>query len=70
MANGTGKIIFTGESITREAIYHKADLKPAPMESGGNGPQIICNDANLKEAASAAAYGCFFVLLLIKRFDY
>jgi succinate-semialdehyde dehydrogenase/glutarate-semialdehyde dehydrogenase len=29
------------------------------MELGGNGPQIVCADANLVEAAKAAATGCF-----------
>jgi len=56
---GVDMVGFTGESATGEAIRHKAGLKPTLMELGGNGPQIVCNDANLKEAASAAAYGCF-----------
>lgn len=56
---GVDVIGFTGESVTGEAICHKAGLKQTLMECGGNGPQIVCNDANLKEAASAAAYGCF-----------
>lgn len=56
---GVDVIGFTGESVTGEAISHKAGLKPSIMECGGNGPQIVCNDANLKEAAIAAAYGSF-----------
>ena len=57
---GVDMIGFVGESVTGEAICRKAGLKRTLMECGGNGPQIVCNDANLKEAASAAAYGCFF----------
>jgi len=57
---GVDVIGFTGESVTAAAICNKAGLKRTLMECGGNGPQIVCNDANLKEAASAAAYGCFF----------
>ena len=43
---GVDMIGFTGESVTGEAICHKAGLKPTLMELGGNGPQIVCNDAN------------------------
>jgi acyl-CoA reductase-like NAD-dependent aldehyde dehydrogenase len=51
---------FTGETVTGEAISNKAGLKRTILELGGNGPQIVCADANLKEAARAAAYGCFY----------
>lgn len=51
---------FTGETVTGEQICSKAGIKKTLMELGGNGPQIVCSDANLKEAAIAAAFGCFY----------
>ncbi len=51
---------FTGETVTGEAICSRAGIKQTLMELGGNGPQIVCADANLKEAAKAAAFGSFF----------
>ena len=57
---GVDLIGFTGETVTGEAISNKAGLKQTILELGGNGPQIVCADANLKEAARAAAYGCFY----------
>jgi len=50
---------FTGETVTGESICSKAGIKMTLMELGGNGPQIVCADANLKEAAAGAALGCF-----------
>jgi len=51
---------FTGETVTGEAICSRAGIKMTLMELGGNGPQIVCADANLEEAAKAAAFGCFY----------
>jgi len=51
---------FTGETVTGESISAKAGIKQTLMELGGNGPQIVCSDANLEAAAAAAAFGCFF----------
>ena len=51
---------FTGETVTGEAICSRAGIKMTLMELGGNGPQIVCVDANLEEAAKAAAFGCFY----------
>ncbi len=51
---------FTGETVTGRSICAKAGIKRTLMELGGNGPQIVCEDANLKEAAVAAATGCFY----------
>jgi succinate-semialdehyde dehydrogenase/glutarate-semialdehyde dehydrogenase len=50
---------FTGETVTGRAICAKAGIKMTLMELGGNGPQIVTADANLKEAAKAAALGSF-----------
>lgn len=51
---------FTGETVTGEAISARAGIKMTLMELGGNGPVIVCRDANLAEAAKAAAFGCFY----------
>ena len=51
---------FTGETVTGEAICAKAGIKKTLMELGGNGPHIVCEDANLKEAAIAASVGCYY----------
>ncbi len=51
---------LTGETITGEEICSKAGIKKTLMELGGNGPQIVCDDADLREAAKAAALGCFY----------
>lgn len=51
---------FTGETVTGEAICSRAGIKMTLMELGGNGPVIVCADANLVEAAKAAAFGCFY----------
>jgi len=51
---------LTGETTTGEAICSKAGIKKTLMELGGNGPQIVCDDADLGEAAKAAALGCFY----------
>ena len=55
-----GLIGFTGQSATGEAIEKQAGLKQTLMELGGNGPHIVCADANLKAAAKAAALGAYF----------
>lgn len=51
---------FTGETVTGESICAKAGIKQTLMELGGNGPQIVCADADLEAAAAAAAFGSFF----------
>jgi succinate-semialdehyde dehydrogenase/glutarate-semialdehyde dehydrogenase len=55
--NGIG---LTGEAITGEAVQRRAGAKKLLLELGGNGPQIVLEDANLKAAARAAAFGCYF----------
>lgn len=52
-------IAFTGETVTGENICNNAGLTRTIMELGGNGPQIVCEDANLEEAAAAAGIGCY-----------
>jgi acyl-CoA reductase-like NAD-dependent aldehyde dehydrogenase len=48
---------FVGSADTAEAIVRSAGLKRTLIEGSGNGPQIICDDADLDEAAAAAVYG-------------
>ncbi|MBW2121930.1 MAG: aldehyde dehydrogenase [Deltaproteobacteria bacterium] len=57
---GVDMIGFTGETLTGTSICSRAGIKRTLMELGGNGPQIVCSDANIEEAARAAAFGCFF----------
>ncbi len=50
---------FTGEGVTGKKIASIALLKRMLLEMGGNGPQIVCDDADIAEAAKEAAYGCY-----------
>lgn len=50
-------IAFTGEDQTGIRIQDLAGLRSCLMEMGGTGPEIVCADADVKEAAIAAAYG-------------
>lgn len=57
---GTDAVGFTGSSATGEHVARRAAGKPVLMECGGNGPTIICDDADLERAAQATAFGAFF----------
>jgi acyl-CoA reductase-like NAD-dependent aldehyde dehydrogenase len=57
---GTDAVGFTGSSATGEHVAQRAAGKPLLMELGGNGPTIICQDADLERAAEATAVGAFF----------
>lgn len=59
-SRGTDAVGFTGSSATGEAVARRAAGKPVLMELGGNGPTIICDDADLERAAQATAFGAFF----------
>lgn len=52
-------IAFTGEDQTGIRIQELAGLRSCLMEMGGTGPEIVCEDADIKEAALAAAYGAW-----------
>lgn len=52
-------VAFTGEDVTGIAIEKEAILKSCLMEMGGTGPEIVCEDANIKAAAEGAAYGAW-----------
>ncbi len=50
---------FTGEGVTGRKIASIALLKRMLLEMGGNGPQIVLDDADIVEAAKEAAFGCY-----------
>lgn len=67
------KLAFTGSTPIGKMLMGKAagTLKRTTLELGGSDPMIVCDDANLAKAASAASVGRFFncgqACLAIKR---
>jgi succinate-semialdehyde dehydrogenase/glutarate-semialdehyde dehydrogenase len=67
------KIGFTGATSTGKHVMEVAaqNVKRVTLELGGSDPMIVCNDANIDEAVSAASVGRFFncgqACLAIKR---
>jgi succinate-semialdehyde dehydrogenase/glutarate-semialdehyde dehydrogenase len=67
------KVAFTGSTPTGARVMALAaqGIKRVTLELGGSDPMIICDDADLKAAASAAAMGRFYncgqACLAIKR---
>ncbi|HEX4107285.1 MAG TPA: aldehyde dehydrogenase family protein [Solirubrobacteraceae bacterium] len=67
------KVAFTGSTPTGErvAALAAAGAKRVTLELGGSDPMIICDDADLRAAASAASMGRFYncgqACLAIKR---
>ncbi|MCY0881540.1 MAG: aldehyde dehydrogenase family protein, partial [Firmicutes bacterium] len=57
---GIHAIGFVGSHSTAEKIVRAAGLKPSIIEASGNGPTIVCEDADIDAAAQAAVYGAFF----------
>lgn len=60
---GVDKVAFTGSTAVGKAIVRAAadDLKRVSLELGGKSPFIVCADADLDQAAPAAAAACFFL---------
>ena len=56
------KIGFTGATSTGKHVMEVAaqNVKRVTLELGGSDPMIVCDDADLDEAASAASVGRFF----------
>lgn len=54
---GIDAIGFVGSSATAERIVRSAGLKRTLIEASGNGPVVVCADADLTAAADAAVYG-------------
>ena len=67
------KIGFTGATDTGRLVMTAAaqGIKPVTLELGGSDPMIVCDDADLDQAVSAASVGRFFncgqACLAIKR---
>ena len=57
---GVDAIGFVGSSATAERIVKAAGLKRSLIEASGNGPVVVCADADLTKAAEAAVYGAYW----------
>ena len=57
---GVDCIGFIGSHTTAEKIVRAAGLKRSLMEASGNGPVVVCADADLEAAAKGAVFGGFF----------
>jgi acyl-CoA reductase-like NAD-dependent aldehyde dehydrogenase len=57
---GVDCIGFVGSHMTAEKIVRAAGLKRSLIEASGNGPVIVCEDADLGRAAEGAVFGGFF----------
>ena len=53
-------IAFVGSHATAEKIVRAAGLKRTLIEASGNGPVVVCADADLELAAKGAVYGGFY----------
>jgi acyl-CoA reductase-like NAD-dependent aldehyde dehydrogenase len=51
---------FVGSHATAEKIVRAAGLKRTLIEASGNGPVVVCADADLAAAAKGAVFGGFF----------
>jgi acyl-CoA reductase-like NAD-dependent aldehyde dehydrogenase len=57
---GVHGIGFVGSHPTAEKIVRAAGLKRSLIEASGNGPVVVCEDADLARAAQGAVFGGFF----------
>jgi succinate-semialdehyde dehydrogenase/glutarate-semialdehyde dehydrogenase len=57
---GVDAVGFVGSSATGERIVRAMGLKRSIMEMSGNGPIVVCADADLRAAAVAATYGAYW----------
>jgi acyl-CoA reductase-like NAD-dependent aldehyde dehydrogenase len=51
---------FVGSHTTAEKVVRAAGLKRSLIEASGNGPVVVCADADLDAAAKGAVFGGFF----------
>ena len=51
---------FIGSHGTAEKVVKAAGLRRTLIEASGNGPVIVCADADLEQAAKGAVFGGFF----------
>jgi succinate-semialdehyde dehydrogenase/glutarate-semialdehyde dehydrogenase len=57
---GVDCVGFVGSHSTGEKIVRAAGLKRTLIEASGNGPVVVCEDADLERAAEGAVFGGFF----------
>ena len=57
---GIDAVGFVGSHPTADKIVRAAGLKRTLIEASGNGPVIVCEDADLVRAAQGAVFGGFF----------
>ncbi|TJY41333.1 aldehyde dehydrogenase [Cohnella pontilimi] len=57
---GIDAVGFIGSHGTAEKIVRAAGMKPSIIEASGNGPTIVCEDADLDAAAAGIVHGGFF----------
>ncbi|CAN5280148.1 aldehyde dehydrogenase family protein [soil metagenome] len=57
---GVDCVGFVGSHPTAEKIVRAIGLKRSLIEASGNGPVIVCEDADLARAAQGAVFGGFF----------
>src|SRR5438093_9650085 len=57
---GVDCVGFVGSHATAEKIVRAAGLKRSLIEASGNGPVVVCEDADLERAALGAVFGGFF----------
>jgi acyl-CoA reductase-like NAD-dependent aldehyde dehydrogenase len=58
---GVDAVFFTGSTATGEQIARDAGLKKTLLELGGDGPQIVLEDADVDAAVDGAMIGCFYL---------
>lgn len=57
---GVDCVGFVGSHTTAEKIVRAAGLKRTLIEASGNGPVVVCEDADVEAAAKGAVFGGFF----------
>jgi acyl-CoA reductase-like NAD-dependent aldehyde dehydrogenase len=64
-------LVFTGGQNTGVEIMHRSEVKPLILELSGNDPAIVCDDADIQQAARGIAYGSLYhagqVCIRVKR---
>lgn len=53
---------FIGSHTTADKIVRHAGLKPSILEANGNGPTVVCEDADLKKSGPRARLKRHFIV--------